>query len=390
MARYRRTAYVFLYCQDTGFVDVEALLSGRVEPIALPRVLGLSALTGAPQELSEMELDLFLRLPVREWARVDDEACAVRLAAKGLLVSDADDAELLELRRRDETLAAGQWHVLAALQHFLTRWKGENVWNELAGVELAAAERTVAAWGPPPPVFHSTGGDVVPLPDPSRDGPFFELLGRRRTTRSFDTDDSMSAEELSVLLFHTFGAHGSARFDGDLVAVRKTSPSGGGLHPTEAYPLVRDVDGVGPGVYHYDVGRHALELITPIPADEVGELAVEIAAGQPFARDAHATVVLATRFARNFWKYRKHDRAYAVLLMDAAHLSQTFYLVCAELGLGAFVTAAVNGADAEERLGLDGFSVGALALLGCGRPGAPGALDPAFMPFTPGEEPLGG
>jgi putative peptide maturation dehydrogenase len=298
-------------------------------------------------------------------------------------VSDEDDVELRELRRRDEALAAGQWHVLAALHHFLTRWEGQNVWNELEDTELIAAERTIATWGPPPPALHTTGGKVVPLPEPGRDNAhFFDLLGRRRTTRSFDRDGSISAEELASILFYTFGAHGSFRVRDELVALRKTSPSGGALHPIEAYPLVRAVDGVAPGVYHYDVGRHALELVSSLAPAEVGELAVDIAAGQPFARDAHATIVLAARFARTFWKYRKHERAYAVVLMDAAHLSQTFHLVCAELGLGAFVTAAINGADAEKRLDLDGYREGVLALLGCGRPGVRGPLDPMFTPFV--------
>jgi nitroreductase len=71
--------------------------------------------------------------------------------------------------------------------------------------------------------------------------------------------------------------------------------------------------------------------------------------------------------------------------MDAAHLSQTFHLVCAELGLGVFVTAAVNGADAEERLGLDGFRDGVLALCGCGPPAAASPFDPEFLPYVPGE-----
>ena len=382
MARYRRTAYAFLYCQDTGFVDLAALLRGRVETSTQRQVVGLSALTGAPETMSDVELDLFLRLPVREWADVDDEGCASGLAAKGLVVSDADVRELRELRRRDEALSTGQWHVLAALHHFLTRWEGQNVWNELEETELIAAEREIATWGPPPPALHTTGGAVVPLPQPVRDGGhFFDLLGRRRTTRSFDRDGSISADELATILFYTFGAHGSFRVRDELVALHKTSPSGGALHPTEAYPLVRAVDGVAPGLYHYDVGRHALELVASLTPSDVGELAVEIAAGQPFARDAHATVILAARFTRTFWKYRKHERAYAVVLMDAAHLSQTFHLVCAELGLGAFVTAAINGADAEKRLGLDGYREGALALLGCGSPGEPGPLDPAFMPF---------
>ena len=76
--------------------------------------------------------------------------------------------------------------------------------------------------------------------------------------------------------------------------------------------------------------------------------------------------------------------------MDVGHLSQTLYLVCAELGLGAFVTAAVNGANIEERLGLEPFVEGAIAITGCGRR-APGGspLEPSFIvghpPPTKGE-----
>jgi hypothetical protein len=49
-------------------------------------------------------------------------------------------------------------------------------------------------------------------------------------------------------------------------------------------------------------------------------------AGQSFFGAAHVSFVLTARFARNHWKYRGHDRAYAGMLMDAAHLSQTLYL----------------------------------------------------------------
>jgi putative peptide maturation dehydrogenase len=388
VARYRRTAYSFLSCHEIGFVDVELLLRGVVEPAQLQQLVGVSALTAEPQPLSEAELQLFLRTPTAAWREPDDGELAVSeaLARKGLLVSDADgDEQLAELRRRDELLAGQQWHPFAALYHFLTRWRGQNVWHELSDAELAEAAAEIEGWGPPPPPFHSRGGAAVPLPAPARDGPLHDLLLRRRTTRGFDPERAMTAQELGVVLASTFGCHGYLPLGSDLVVLRKTSPSGGGLHPTEAYPLVRDVDGVEPGLYHYDVARHALEPVAALPAADVSELAVRLAAGQPYAGDAHALVVLTSRFGRNFWKYRQHDRAYAVLLMDAGHLSQTFYLVCADLGLGAFVTAAINGADAEEALGIDGFNEGAIALCGCGPPGPESPLDPPFLPFVPGE-----
>ena len=94
--------------------------------------------------------------------------------------------------------------------------------------------------------------------------------------------------------------------------------------------------------------------------------------------------MLVARFDRIFWKYRKHQRAYGVLLLDAGHLSQTLYLVCAELGLGAYVTAAINGANIGERLGLDEFAEGAIAVCGCGKPARePSALEPEFVPYVP-------
>jgi nitroreductase len=70
--------------------------------------------------------------------------------------------------------------------------------------------------------------------------------------------------------------------------------------------------------------------------------------------------------------------------MDAGHLSQTLQLVCTDLGLGAFVTAAINAANVDERLGIDGFEEGAIAACGFGVAAAPDPLlEPDFAPFEP-------
>src|SRR5262249_10346024 len=96
--------------------------------------------------------------------------------------------------------------------------------------------------------------------------------------------------------------------------------------------------------------------------------------------------IMAARFYRNFWKYRQHRKAYSVVLMDVAHLSQTFYLVCAQLGLGAFLTAAINHVNIEEHLGLDGFAEGGIALTGCGAPtGVNNAFDATCCVYVPGQ-----
>ena len=72
------------------------------------------------------------------------------------------------------------------------------------------------------------------------------------------------------------------------------------------------------------------------------------------------------RFARSFWKYRNHAKAYRALILDVGHLSQTLYLAATELGLGAFVTSAINEVEIEQAFGLDPLEEGPLAVCGFG------------------------
>jgi len=128
---------------------------------------------------------------------------------------------------------------------------------------------------------------------------------------------------------------------------------------------VRAVEGVEPGLYHYAVDAHELELLEPLHGEEAADLVVALTAGQEHFRSAQVLFLLTASFARNFWKYQAHAKAYRVLLFDAAHLSQTLYLVCADLGLGAFVSAAVNEHDIDRRLGLATFTEAAILVCGC-------------------------
>jgi len=76
--------------------------------------------------------------------------------------------------------------------------------------------------------------------------------------------------------------------------------------------------------------------------------------------------VLAPRFARNYWKYRNHAKAYRVTILDIGHLSQTLLLSATEMGLGAYITAAINEVDLERAFGLTHYVEGPLAVCGFG------------------------
>ncbi|MGH8075665.1 MAG: putative peptide maturation dehydrogenase, partial [Lysobacter sp.] len=160
-------------------------------------------------------------------------------------------------------------------------------------------------------------------------------------------------------------AQAQVRVSDDTVFLKKTSPSGGGLHPTEAYLIVQNVEGVARGLYHYHPIDHALEPLQPpeLPLAEFARLAL---AGQYWFAHAPVLVVLTPRFARSFWKYRHHAKAYRALVLDSGHLSQTLYLSATELGLGAFVTSAINEIDIEQGFGLDPLAEGPLAICGFG------------------------
>jgi putative peptide maturation dehydrogenase len=394
MARVRRSRYVYFFCDDFPFLDVGLLLRGTIEPVTMRQLYALSILRGEVVPLSAAEFDLAASTPLDDWVEAVGEEAARDLARKGVLLSDENDPELDTLRARHENLEGMGWNLEAALYYFMSRWRGIDM-RRLAGQDetsdlLPPTDEAVRALvdhlGPPPPAFSSVEAPLAvrELPLVERKGELYDVLLRRRTTRSFDRTAPLAQWELAVVLRYVFGYHGYVPLLGQVTTLKRTSPSAGGFHPIEAYPLIMAVDELDPGLYHYNAAEHVLELLVPLGVDEAREAANAFVCGQTYFGDAHVVVVLAARFDRAFWKYRNHRKALTALMMDAAHLSQTLYLVATELGLGAFVTAAVNNVDIEERLGIDGYREGVLAVCGFGRPAAErSAFDPEFLPFVP-------
>jgi putative peptide maturation dehydrogenase len=359
-------------------------------------VYALSILRGEAIPLSADELDLAASTPSDDWVEAVDEEATRELARKGVLLSDENDPELETLQARHESLQSMGWNLEAALYYFLSKWRGIDM-RLLAGQDEAsdllpptdeAVRALVDHLGPPPSAFSSVEAPLAvhELPLVERKGELYDVLLRRRTTRSFNQGAPLAQWELAVVLRYVFGYHGYLPLLGQVTTLKRTSPSAGGFHPIEAYPLIMAVDELDPGLYHYNAAEHALELLAPLGVDEARAAANAFVCGQTYFGDAHVVVVLAARFDRAFWKYRNHRKALTALMMDAAHLSQTLYLVATELGLGAFVTAAVNNVDIEERLGIDGYREGVLAVCGFGRPAAERSpFDPEFLPFVPRE-----
>jgi putative peptide maturation dehydrogenase len=369
----RRSAFAFYYLEQDRLADAVALLRGEEPGRGEARLVALTVLTGERHTLSRSEFDLLMSLPAERWvktAALDDHLVA-SLVTKGLLISDSEAANNGSLRGREHALSANRWNLYGALYHYMTQWSGVDVDIENAGwaapiLTAAVVNEFLARNGPPPPPFAEPRGSEVCLPEVERDGELYRTLLARRTERAFDLYSPMTVEQLSTVLRYVFGYHGYADTAPEVVCINRTSPSGGAMHPVEAYPIITNVADVEPGIYHYNCRNHSIELIEALESGQGRRLTTSFMCGQRHFGAAHVSFVLTARFYRNYWKYQWHQKGYAAILMDAAHLSQTLYLVSTELGLGAFVTIAINGRDIEERLGLDGIAEGVIAMTGCG------------------------
>ena len=371
----KRSVYTDFQIADLPELDETALDRGEVVELRRPGILGFSALTAAHHRLTEAEVALLARLPPTEWADIapDDGALADELARHGFLVIDSDDEPYRTLRERDNAFTAGAWAPEAACYHFSCedRYRYKQSADYDAALARSSEHFTQLAekHGPPPPAFWEPEQveQRTELPLTSPEGQLYDVLTARRSVRKY-TGQPLTQEQLSTLLRYVWGCHGTTDLAPGIPVLRKTVPAGGSMHPNEVYPVIRNVEGLDSGIYHYSSEHHALGLLERMDPDQLAELAVEFSHGQLWLGDAPAIFVMTSRWTRHLWKYRNVSRAYTVMLMDAAHLSQTFYLVATQLGLGACFTGALDAPTIEQQLGLDGITQGPAGIIGCGHP----------------------
>lgn len=107
---------------------------------------------------------------------------------------------------------------------------------------------------------------------------------------------------------------------------RRFAPSGGGLYPNEIYVYLK-IDGVSPGLYHYDVAHHRLVLLRE------GNFDSYIARALGYRCDVSScfgTVFVSTMFWKNYFKY--NNFAYRLQGLDAGVLLGQLLEVSKRLG----------------------------------------------------------
>ena len=155
-------------------------------------------------------------------------------------------------------------------------------------------------------------------------------LKNRRSQREFDRFKKISFDELSTILHYSAGINPKRKDDEKDESVRRFYPSGGALYPLEIYLLIQRVEGLIPGIYHFNVKDNALETLTIDP--EYMENALE-GLFYPWSRGAAAMLFTTAVWSRNSMKYR--ERGYRIAMLEAGHLNHNFALIASALGIGA-------------------------------------------------------
>lgn len=178
---------------------------------------------------------------------------------------------------------------------------------------------------------------VLPVPDltakRSLDPSLTAVIEDRVSTRSFDDGDPISIEQLAELLYRTARTRSVQPDAEGEELLSRPYPSGGGLYELELYPVVRNVAGLDPGMYHYDSFDHVLRPVAAADSRAVSQLLAPASATLAGGAEPQVLVVMAARSGRIMWTYEQVS--YAVILKNVGVLMQTIYLAATAMGLGA-------------------------------------------------------
>ncbi|MFE7796318.1 SagB family peptide dehydrogenase [Nocardia sp. NPDC057440] len=279
----------------------------------------------------------------------------------GFLVSDAD-AEDREFSTRSWSLPDLWFHRRSTLGERTVTWEhfGPTKWAK-------------GQFPQPPARKANYPGEAVALPVPDlaanrvEDPTLTAVLEDRVSTRTFDDALPITIAQLAELLYRTARTRSTGPADGGEELLSRPYPSGGSVYELELYPVVRNVAGLAPGMYHYDSFEHVLRPVATADSPAVAQLLKSTSATLPQGAEPQVLVVMAARCGRVMWTYEQV--AYATILKDVGVLMQTIYLTVTAMGLGACAQgfcdtaafAAAAGVDELEECSVGSMIIGSPA-----------------------------
>ncbi len=344
--RYRRAPFLISYWRENNLVFENFLTRRRVSASPLTSTI-----------LHFFDRDRPLRALCARLTDYTPESLrnAVRMLAQHSLLQ-RQGSKLPPGER--ELRAWSEWNPAAGFFHLSTK---DLPFERDAAKEFRGLLRLAKSKPMPKPIKRYRQAQQVRLPAPTFNSEFSRALTDRRTWRKF-SNKPVELSLLGDLLGLTWGVRRWVEIPMVGTVAAKSSPSGGALHPIEAYVLARNVNGLRSGLYHYSAADHRLELLRR-GADS--RQITEYLANQFWYGGAAFVVFMTAVFARTRWKY-DYARAYRAVLIEAGHLCQTFCLTATWLGAAPFCTMAFADSKIEKALGVDGIAESAIYVTGAG------------------------
>ncbi|MBU1145858.1 MAG: SagB/ThcOx family dehydrogenase [Firmicutes bacterium] len=173
-----------------------------------------------------------------------------------------------------------------------------------------------------------------------------KVIGQRVSHRVY-TEGKMSLLELSYLLWAT---QGIKSIRGNNYATLRTVPSGGARHEFETYLIIKKVDGLTNGAYHYLPMTHEIEFLFDI--DQMDTLVKSALVGQGWATSANVIFFWSVIPYRSEWRYSIFS--HRIILVDIGHVCQNLYIASESIGLGTCAVGAFDRKACDSLFQLDG------------------------------------
>jgi SagB-type dehydrogenase family enzyme len=174
-----------------------------------------------------------------------------------------------------------------------------------------------------------------------------EALRHRKSRRKY-TQEPLTLEEISYLLWATQGVRDVVRSKGKIRYCR-TAPSSGSCYPYETYILANRIEGVEVGMYRYLPLDHLLCFL--YREEDLVDKVHQAFLGQ-FIRDSAAVFIWTAIPYRAEWRYGMIS--HKVVLVEAGHICQNLYLACESIGIGTCALGAYDQESLDKILRVDG------------------------------------
>ena len=202
----------------------------------------------------------------------------------------------------------------------------------------------------------------LPKHQPMPDEPFSSLLLRRRSHRPWQKQSLTLVDLSSILYFAHIETKRLRSQAEDSLLSEPENLLNSSFSSVENYFFAFNIDGLSPGIYHYDPQNHAVAQIKE--GDLCPEL-VTICYGQGRLTGSACAFVLSVIWERYMFRYT-HPRAYRSLLTNTAELGHKLILLATALNYNTFLTPALLNDAAGELMGLNAYEEAPLYVIAIG------------------------